>query len=72
MTPTEFAKAWSVARGLVVIPTRKGRKVPAPIDDHIYAFRNQVERIFNKLKCTRRLATRFDKTEAQAVSDSST
>lgn len=33
-----------------------------PIDDHIYALRNRIERGFNKLKNWRRLATRYDKT----------
>jgi len=45
-----------------MIPTRRGRKVQIPIDDHIYALRNQIDRCFNKLKNTRRLATRYDKT----------
>ena len=49
--------------GIAVIPTRKGRKAPIPTYDHIYALRNQVERAFNKFKCARRLATRYDKTE---------
>lgn len=48
--------------GTPMIPGRKTRKVPIPIDDHIYSLRNQVERTFNKLKCSRRLATRYDKT----------
>jgi transposase len=53
------------ARGAVpVIPGRKTRKVPIPVDDFIYALRNQVERAINKLKCSRRLATRYDKTAA--------
>ena len=43
-------------------PTRKNRLVQVPVDGHIYALRNQVERCFNKLKNTRRLATRYDKT----------
>lgn len=51
------------ARGATpVIPGRKTRKIIIPIDDHIYALRNQIERAFNKLKCSRRLATRYDKT----------
>ena len=50
--------------GVAVIPTRKGRKTQIPIDEYIYALRNQVERAFNKRKCARRLATRYDKTEA--------
>lgn len=33
-----------------------------PIDDCIYALRNRIERCFKKLKNSRRLATRYDKT----------
>lgn len=50
--------------GVAVIPMRRGRKVQTPIDDHIYALRNRIERCFNKLKNARRLATRYDKTAA--------
>jgi transposase len=50
--------------GSAIIPSRSNRKNPEPIDDYIYALRNQVERCFNKLKCSRRLATRYDKTAA--------
>ena len=50
--------------GTTVIPMRRGRKVQTPIDDHIYALRNRIERCFNKLKNARRLATRYDKTAA--------
>lgn len=51
------------ARGATpVIPGRKNRKVPVPVDDFVYSLRNQVERAINKLKCSRRLATRYDKT----------
>jgi transposase len=51
------------AKGAVtVIPTRKNRKVQLPVDGHIYALRNRIERCFNKLKNSRRLATRYDKT----------
>lgn len=45
-----------------VIPTRRNRKVQIPVDDHIYALRNRIEHCFNKLKNSRRLATRYDKT----------
>jgi transposase len=45
-----------------VIPMRKSRKVKLDVDGHIYALRNRIERCFNKLKNTRRLATRYDKT----------
>ena len=47
-----------------VIPTRRNRKVQIPVDGHIYALRNRIERCFNKLKNARRLATRYDKTAA--------
>jgi len=50
--------------GTAVIPSRSNRNNPEPIDGFIYALRNQVERCFNKLKCSRRLATRYDKTAA--------
>ncbi len=47
-----------------VIPTRRNRKVQIPVDGHIYALRNRIERCFNKLENSRRLATRYDKTMA--------
>jgi len=48
--------------GTPVIPARANRKTPEPIDRITYASRNHVERCFNKMKCSRRLATRYDKT----------
>ncbi len=45
-----------------VIPAKRNRKAQRPIDGHIYALRNLVERCFSKLKHSRRLATRYDKT----------
>lgn len=51
------------ARGVTpMIPTRRSRKVQIPVDDHVYALQNRIERCFNKLKNFRRLATRYDKT----------
>ena len=47
-----------------VIPGRANRKQPIQVDAFIYALRNHIERCFNKLKCSRRLATRYDKTAA--------
>ena len=53
------------AQGIVpVIPTRRNRKVQIKIDDYIYALRNRIKRCINKLKNSRRLATRYDKTAA--------
>ena len=48
--------------GFAMIPTKRNRLVQLPVDTAIYALRNMVERCFNKLKNTRRVATRYDKT----------
>jgi len=48
--------------GTPVIPARRNRSHPIPVDGFIYALRNMVERCINKLKNARRLATRYDKT----------
>jgi transposase len=50
--------------GTRVIPGKANRKIPIHVDAITYALRNRVERCFNKLKCSRRLATRYDKTAA--------
>lgn len=50
------------ARGATpVIPGKRSRKTPIPVDGHIYALRNRIERCFNRLKNARRFATRYDK-----------
>lgn len=45
-----------------VIKCNPTRKTKIPLDDNRYAERNQIERLFNKLKQMRRIATRYDKT----------
>lgn len=45
-----------------VIPARRNRRNPGPHDRIKYRWRNQIERLFNKLKNWRRVATRYDKT----------
>lgn len=47
----------------VVIPAKSNRRGPAPHDKAKYKWRNQIERLFNKLKNWRRVATRYDKTK---------
>jgi len=48
-------------RGITaIIPPRRNRKVQRPIDGHLYALKNLVERYFSKLKHCIRLATRYD------------
>jgi transposase len=45
-----------------VIPSRKHRKEPRPLDPVVYRQRNLIERWFGRLKVFRRVATRYDKT----------
>ncbi|KKN73288.1 hypothetical protein LCGC14_0402730 [marine sediment metagenome] len=44
-----------------VIPTKSNRRVQRPVDKTKYALRNRIERFFNRLKQSRRIATRYDK-----------
>lgn len=44
-----------------VIPSRSNRKQPASFNRETYKLRNRIERMFNKLKNWRRIATRYDK-----------
>lgn len=46
-----------------VIPAKVNRRNPAPHDRTKYKWRNLIERLFNKLKNWRRVATRYDKTK---------
>nr|WP_245484568.1 IS5 family transposase [Rhizobium leguminosarum] len=45
-----------------VIPPKANRKNPPSCDFEIYKDRNRIERMFNRLKQFRRIATRYDKT----------
>lgn len=47
---------------LPVIPPRSNRKQPIDCDFAAYRDRNRIERMFNRLKQFRRIATRYDKT----------
>ena len=50
------------ARGAeAVIPTKSNRKVQIKVEPNSYALRNRIERFFNKIKNSRRVATRYDK-----------
>ncbi|MFO0847609.1 MAG: transposase [Gemmataceae bacterium] len=51
-----------LARGAEpVIPAKRNRVAPEPLDAAAYRERNRVERLFAKLKEFRRVATRYDK-----------
>lgn len=47
-----------------VIPPRSNRRAPADYDKEKYKGRNKVERLFNRLKNYRAIATRYDKLAA--------
>nr|WP_268925834.1 transposase [Stappia albiluteola] len=47
---------------LPVIPPRSNHLAPAKCDDRAHKDRNRIERMFNRLKQLRRIATRYDKT----------
>ena len=50
------------SRGVApMIPSRSNRRNPRPVAKRVYALRNRVERFFNKLKNSRRVASRYDK-----------
>ncbi|WP_252120271.1 IS5 family transposase [Symbiopectobacterium purcellii] len=44
-----------------VIPSKENRREQRPLDKHLYASRNLIERFFCRIKQFRRVATRFDK-----------
>src|SRR5215831_1311298 len=47
--------------GEPIIPTKANRKIQCTVDKAVYALRNRIERFFNRLKNSRRVATRYDK-----------
>jgi transposase len=44
------------------IPTKKNRVVQHSVNHALYALRNRIERFINRLKNSRRVATRYDHT----------
>ena len=56
-----FHDAILEAGAIPVIPPRHNRRRPHPYDWELYKERNAIERLFNKLKHFRRIATRYDK-----------
>jgi transposase len=50
-------------KGIVpVIPPKSNRRFPVRCDFNAYKDRNRIERMFNRIKQFRRIATRYDKT----------
>jgi len=44
------------------IPTKRNRRIQHSVNRALYATRNRIERFFNRLKNSRRVATRYDHT----------
>jgi transposase len=58
----ESLRRWLKARRIkAVIPSTATRTRPYPLDRRIYRCRNQIERLFCRLKNWRRVATRYDR-----------
>ena len=53
---------------LPVIPPRANRKEPAACDFQAYRDRNRIKRMFNSLKQSRRIATRYNRTALSFLS----
>ena len=44
-----------------IVPPKRHRRAPCQYDQQLYRKRNEVERLFRRLKAFRRIFTRFDK-----------
>ena len=44
-----------------VVPPKKNHKYPWLYNRNVYAYRNEIERFFHRIKNFRRVATRYDK-----------
>ena len=62
---TDALRADLQGRGAkAVIPGRRSRKLAVEYDREMYKWRHQVENFFARIKEFRRIATRYDKTDA--------
>jgi transposase len=57
----QFVFAIEKNHAIPVIPSKKNRKMPRDLDKTLYKERNLVERLFQKLKNFRRIATRYER-----------
>jgi transposase len=57
-----FVKTIEASGAKAVIPSRSNSREPRPLDTHLCRERNQVERLFCRIKECRRVATRYEKT----------
>lgn len=56
-----FIVAIESGEAIAVIPPRRNRTTARAYDEHLYRERNLVERVFQKLKHYRRIATRYER-----------
>ena len=59
-----FYQTFDVCEGkqlIAVVPPKSNFKHQWQYDRNIYRYRNEIERLFNRLKNYRRIATRYDK-----------
>jgi len=61
-TATQSARNVRARGATPEIPTKKNRHVQHSVDRALYALRNRIERFINRLKNSRRVATRYDHT----------
>jgi putative transposase len=64
----QLVKTIEESGSIPVIPPRRNRKVLRFYDTVLYKKRNLIERMFNRLKQFRRVATRYDKTASSFMS----
>ena len=57
----DFVQVITATGAVAVIPPRKNRNEPREYDRELYKERNLVERLFQKLKQFRRIATRYER-----------
>ena len=59
-----FRDRIEAAGAIAVIPNNPSRAIKRPFDEELYKERHLIECFFSKLKQFRRIATRYEKTEA--------
>lgn len=58
---TKVRRTLKDKRCVPVVPPKKDNKKPWRYEKELYKRRNEIERLFNRLKNFRRVATRYDK-----------
>jgi len=64
----DLTRELSVKQGFTpVVPPKKNRKNPWDYDKEMYKRRNEVERLFRRIKRFRRVFTRYEKTDIMFI-----